>query len=72
MNRVSLALALAAGAIAAIPNSVIGCAVAPRPGQRVETLDERALIEVSHNKSQFECLPVVRSLRDRGYSRVLQ
>jgi hypothetical protein len=46
MNRLPLALVvvLAAGALAAIPDAVTGCAIAPHREQQVYTIEESALI----------------------------
>jgi hypothetical protein len=68
MNRPSLALAvaLAAGTLAAIPDSVTGCAAVPPREQQVYTTDEAALI-VWDEKSKTEHFVRRANFRSTGY-----
>ena len=68
MNRFSFALvvALAAGALAAIPDDAAGCAAVVRNGQRVDTADESALI-VWDEKTKTEHFVRRASFRSTGY-----
>jgi hypothetical protein len=68
MNRFSFAvvLAVAAGTLAAIPDTVTGCAAIPGLGQRVDTADEGALI-VWDEKNKTEHFVRRASFRSTGY-----
>lgn len=68
MNRFTfvLAAALAAGALAAVPDSADGCAAAPRHGEQVYTNDEAALI-VWDEKTKTEHFVRRANFRSTGY-----
>jgi hypothetical protein len=68
MNRLTLALAavLAAGALAAVPAPVTGCAAAPPRGQSVDTAEESALI-VWDDAAKVEHFVRRASFRSTGY-----
>ena len=68
MNRISfvLVVALAAGALAAVPDPATGCAAAPHRGERVDTSDEGALI-VWDEKTKTEHFVRRASFRSTGY-----
>lgn len=68
MNRLTfaLALALAAGVVAAIPDDATGCAAAPHRGEYVQTADEAALI-VWDEKTKTEHFVRRASFRSTGY-----
>jgi hypothetical protein len=66
MTRFCLALAVAAGALAAVPDTVTGCAAVYRPGTRVDTTEESALI-VWDDKAKVEHFVRRANFRSTGY-----
>jgi hypothetical protein len=68
MNRLALALplAIAAGALAALPDDATGCAAVPHPNQSVSIAEESALI-VWEPKSKTEHFIRRASFRSTGY-----